>query len=95
MTTPTVPDDITTAASVVAMHILSNHLTQWQYHLDGYVMSPFRDLKDVSDENWQLVLTAIKQTAETMMPEPKLYDSALKTLQETAQNVAAATEGVN
>lgn len=91
---PQVPDEVTTAASVVAMQIVADHLHTWHDHLDLYAATPPRELKGVIDENWLLVLQAIKNVANATQPERKLYDSAVATLLETAQDAAAVTKGV-
>ena len=91
-----IPDDLTTAASIVAMRLMAENLTAWHENVGRVVHTQLAlGYPEVTDEGARLIQDAILKAAQAMQPEPKLYDAALATLTEATQDAAAAAKGVD
>jgi hypothetical protein len=90
------PDEVTTAASIVAMRLMAENLTKW-HELVGKVVHTDLALgyPKLSAEWCRLIQEAILATAMAMQPERKLYDAALHTLTVATRHAAAAAKGVD
>jgi hypothetical protein len=84
------------AANVVASQLIADRIRDWQIHLATYAQSPLGVYTSMGDENWKLVLAAIKGMATVMAPDAKTYQTAhtvLTDAAEAAQEDRGAAEG--